>query len=117
MDEWAKLSKYVQSKMFKAYMHANSIQNGEYFKKMKSLISEGKSKHVVTYDPESKKVILVDFKHELFVRERSKKKKVAQIVTQSLKEQDEETLEIIGEEVYKITSDTTQYVQTEQHVC
>lgn len=117
MEEWTKLSKYVQSKMFKEYMHANNIQNGDYFKKMKSLISEGKSKHVVTYDPKSQMVILVDFKHELFVRERSKRKKVAHIISQSLKEQEEDALEVIDEEVFEIPSDVTQYVQNEQHVC
>lgn len=111
MEDWAKLSKYVQSKYFKSYMHENNIQNGDYFKKMKSLISEGKSKHVVQYDPENKKVIMVDFKHELFVRERSKKKKIAQIIEQSKREQNTDELEIIDEEIFEITLSD----QNEQH--
>jgi len=102
MYEWAKLSKYVQSKHFKAFMHDNNIQTGEYFKKMKSLISEGKSKHVVTYDPENKKVIAVDFKHELFVKERSKKKKVAQIIKQARIEQEHDEVEVIDEQIFEM---------------
>lgn len=117
MTEWANLSKYVQSKYFKAYMHENNIQNGDYFKKMKSLISEGKSKHVVKYDQETKKVIWVDFKHELFVRERSKKKKLAQVIEQSKKEQEVEHVEVINEEVFDILDELKQCDQSEQHVC
>lgn len=115
MDEWVKLSKYVQSKHFKAFMHENNIQTGEYFKKMKSLISEGKSKHVVTYDPDLKKVISVDFKHEMFVKERSKKKKVAQIIKQAQMEQDIEDVEVIDEQTFEMES--IQCDQNEPHVC
>ena len=76
---WNKLSKFVQWKLFKAYMHANNIQNGDYFKRMKSLVSEKKTVGVVTYDAINKTITHVDFKHENFVRERSKKKKQKQI--------------------------------------
>lgn len=117
MAEWANLSKYVQSKYFKTYMHENNIQNGEYFKKMKSLISEGKSKHVVKYDQETKKVVGVDFKHELFVKERSKKKKLAQVIEQSKKEQEVEHVEVINEEVFDILDEPKQCDQSVQHVC
>jgi hypothetical protein len=108
-NEWSKLSKFVQWKLFKAYMHENNIQNGEYFKRMRSLISEKRTQGVITYDAENNKVLCVDFKHENFVRERSKKKKQRQIIMNAMLEQEEPELEVVQEE------EVTLYDQTEQH--
>jgi hypothetical protein len=73
--KWDKLAKFNQWKLFKAYMHENNITDGNLFKKMKSLISEKRTDAFVTYDVLLQKVTHVDFKHEHFIRERSKKKK------------------------------------------
>lgn len=97
-EQWNKLSKFVQWKYFKAYMHENNIQNGDYFKRMKSLISEKRTAGVVEYDSNNKKVVKVDFKHENFVRERSKKKKQRQVIQSAMQEMSEPELEIIEEE-------------------
>ncbi len=96
--EWNKLSKFVQWKLFKAFMHENNIQNGDYFKRMKSLISEKRTSGVITYDETNKKVVGVDFKHENFIRERSKKKKQRQIIENAILEQDLEQFDIVDEE-------------------
>ena len=101
--EWDKLSKFVQWKLFKAYMHAHEIKNGDYFKRMKSLISEKRTSGVVSYDPQNRTVIHVDFKHENFVRERSKKKKQKQIIEHAIKEQqmtEEDDFEVVEEETF-----------------
>ncbi len=111
MNEWGKLSKFVQWKLFKAYMHENNIQNGDYFKRMRSLISEKRTLGVVTYDDDNKKVVSVDFKHENFIRERSKKKKQRQIIMNAMLEQGEPEVEVVEEEEV-ILSD-----RTEQHAC
>lgn len=95
---WNKLSKFVQWKLFKAYMHNNNIQNGDYFKKMRSLISEKRTTGVVTYDAQNKTIVNVDFKHENFVRERSKKKKQRQVITNAMLEQAEPEYEVLDEE-------------------
>jgi aryl-alcohol dehydrogenase-like predicted oxidoreductase len=97
--EWNKLSKFVQWKLFKAYMHEHNIQNGDYFKRMKSLVSEKRTIGVITYDPFNKKVIAVDFKHENFIRERSKKKKLQQAIASAKAELPEEEFEVVEEEV------------------
>lgn len=97
-DEWNRLSKFVQWKLFKAYMHENNIQNGDYFKRMRSLISEKRTSGVVSYDAGKQKVMSVDFKHENFVRERSKKKKQRQVILSAMQEQELPELEVVGEE-------------------
>lgn len=74
--KWEKLPKFNQWKLFKAYMHENKITDGNLFKKMKSLISEKRTDAFVTYDVLLQKVTHIDFKHEHFIRERSKKKKI-----------------------------------------
>lgn len=110
-NEWVKLSKFVQWKLFKAYMHENNIQNGDYFKRMKSLISEKRTQGVITYDAENKKVVGVDFKHENFIRERSKKKKQRQIILNAMLEQEEPEVEVVVEEEVILCD------QNEQHAC
>jgi hypothetical protein len=74
--KWDKLPKYTQWKLFKAYMHENEITDGNHFKRMKSMISEKRTEPFVTYNVNEQKVTNVDFKHEVFIRERSKKKKL-----------------------------------------
>lgn len=73
--KWEKLPKFNQWKVFKLYMHENNITDGKLFKKMRSLISERRTDAFVTYDVSTQKITNVDFKHEHFIRERSKKKK------------------------------------------
>lgn len=73
--KWDKLPKYNQWKLFKAYMHENKITDGNLFKRMKSMISEKRTDAFVTYDITTQTITNVDFKHEVFIRERSKKKK------------------------------------------
>jgi len=107
-NEWGKLSKFMQWKLFKAYMHENNIQNGEYFKRMKSLISEKRTHGVITYDADNKKVVSVDFKHENFIRERSKKKKQRQIILNAMLEQGEPELEVVEEEEVILCDQTEQ---------
>lgn len=74
--KWEKLPKFNQWKLFKLYMHENSITDGKLFKKMRSLISERRTDPFVSYDVPTQKITNVDFKHENFIRERSKKKKI-----------------------------------------
>lgn len=106
--EWDKLSKFVQWKLFKAFMHENNIQNGDYFKRMRSLISEKRTLGVITYDATNKKVTDVDFKHENFVRERSKKKKQRQIIQNAILEQEQDEFEILEEEEVTLCDQTGQ---------
>ena len=73
---WNKLSKFVQWKLFTAYMHDNNITDGQLFKRMKSMISEKRTDPFVLFDIETQKIMSVDFKHEVFIRERSKKGKL-----------------------------------------
>ncbi len=73
---WDKLSKFVQWKMFTAYMHEHNITDGNLFKRMRSMISEKRTNPFVQFDVEQQKIISVDFKHEVFIRERSKKGKL-----------------------------------------
>jgi hypothetical protein len=86
--KWDKLPKYTQWKLFKSFMHDNNLTDGNLFKRMKSMISEKKTNDFVTYDVNNQKVVHVDFKHEIFIRERSKKKKLQVQLAQS-KEEDE----------------------------
>jgi DNA polymerase elongation subunit (family B) len=91
--KWEKLPKYTQWKLFKAYMHENEITNGDLFKRMKSMISEKKTDLFVTYNIAEQKVENVDFKHEVFIRERSKKKKLQVQLAQAQEEQSIQQLE------------------------
>lgn len=91
--KWDKLPKYTQWKLFKAYMHEHKITDGNLFKRMKSMISEKKTDVFVTYDVTSQKVTDVDFKHEVFIRERSKKKKLQVQLAQAAEEEQIKTLE------------------------
>ncbi len=91
--KWDKLPKYNQWKLFKAYMHENEITDGNLFKRMKSMISEKRTDAFVTYDVASQKVTNVDFKHEVFIRERSKKKKLQAQLAQASEEQKVKQLE------------------------
>lgn len=91
--KWDKLPKYNQWKLFKAYMHENEITDGNLFKRMKSMISEKRTDAFVTYDVANQKVTNVDFKHEVFIRERSKKKKLQVQLAQASEEQKVKQLE------------------------
>lgn len=91
--KWEKLPKYTQWKLFKAYMHEHDITNGDLFKRMKSMISEKRTDPFVTYNIADQKVENVDFKHEVFIRERSKKKKLQVQLAQSQEEQSIQQLE------------------------
>lgn len=91
--KWDKLPKYNQWKLFKAYMHDNKITDGNLFKRMKSMISEKRTDAFVTYDVASQTITNVDFKHEVFIRERSKKKKLQVQLLQATEEQKVKTLE------------------------
>jgi hypothetical protein len=91
--KWEKLPKYTQWKLFKAYMHENEITNGDLFKRMKSMISEKRTDPFVTYNIVDQKVENVDFKHEVFIRERSKKKKLQVQLAQAQEEQSIQQLE------------------------
>lgn len=85
--KWDKLPKYNQWKLFKAYMHENKITDGNLFKRMKSMISEKRTEPFVTYNVAEQKITHVDFKHEVFIRERSKKKKLQVQLAQAQEEQ------------------------------
>lgn len=91
--KWDKLPKYTQWKLFKAYMHENEITDGNLFKRMKSMISEKRTEPFVTYSIVEQKVTHVDFKHEVFIRERSKKKKLQVQLAQAQEEQNIQQLE------------------------
>lgn len=91
--KWDKLPKYTQWKLFKAYMHENKITDGNLFKRMKSMISEKRTDPFVTYSIVEQKVTHVDFKHEVFIRERSKKKKLQVQLAQAQEEQRVQQLE------------------------
>ncbi len=91
--KWDKLPKYTQWKLFKAYMHENKITNGDLFKRMKSMISEKRTEPFVTYNVAEQKIENVDFKHEVFIRERSKKKKLQVQLVQAQEEQKTKQLE------------------------
>lgn len=91
--KWEKLGKYTQWKLFKVYMHENEITNGELFSRMKSMISEGRTGQFVTYDIAQQKVVNIDFKHEVFIRERSKKKKLQVQLAQAQEEENIKRLE------------------------
>lgn len=91
--KWEKLPKYTQWKLFKAYMHENEITNGDLFKRMKSMISEKRTDPFVTYNIVDQKVENIDFKHEIFIRERSKKKKLQVQLAQAQEEQSIQELE------------------------
>jgi hypothetical protein len=91
--KWDKLPKYTQWKLFKAYMHENEITDGNLFKRMKSMISEKRTDAFVTYSIPEQKVTHVDFKHEVFIRERSKKKKLQVQLAQFQEEQHIQQLE------------------------
>lgn len=91
--KWDKLPKYTQWKLFKAYMHENEITDGNLFKRMKSMISEKRTDPFVTYSIAEQKVTHVDFKHEVFIRERSKKKKLQVQLAQAEEEQKVQQLE------------------------
>jgi hypothetical protein len=73
---WDKLSKFVQWKLFTAYMHENNLTDGNLFKRMRSMVSEKRTNPFVQFDVDEQKIIHVDFKHEVFIRERSKKGKL-----------------------------------------
>ncbi len=91
--KWEKLPKYTQWKLFKAYMHENEITNGDLFSRMKSMISEKRTDPFVTYNIVEQKVVNVDFKHEVFIRERSKKKKLQVQLAQAEEEENIKKLE------------------------
>lgn len=117
--KWDKLPKYTQWKLFKAYMHENNFTDGNLFKRMKSMISEKRTEPFVTYNVNEQKVTHVDFKHEVFIRERSKKKKLKVQLEQAEEELKikqleaeinglkilPETLEVVQEEEVKIDID------------
>lgn len=91
--KWDKLPKYTQWKLFKAYMHDNEITDGNLFKRMKSMISEKRTDPFVTYSIVEQRITHVDFKHEVFIRERSKKKKLQVQLAQAQEEQKVQQLE------------------------
>jgi hypothetical protein len=111
---WEKLSKFVQWKLFKAYMHENDITDGALFKRMKSMISEKRTNPFVFFDAELQKIVNIDFKHEVFIRERSKKGKLKVQLAQSKQEQDTKALEaaINGVSIY----DDNMEVIEEEHM-
>jgi hypothetical protein len=111
--KWDKLPKYTQWKLFKAYMHENEITDGNLFKRMKSMISEKRTEPFVTYNIAEQKVTHVDFKHEVFIRERSKKKKLQVQLAQALEEQNIQQLEaeING---LSITPDNIEVIQEDE---
>lgn len=90
---WDKLSKFVQWKMFTVYMHENNLTDGNLFKRMRSMISEKRTNPFVQFDVEQQKILHVDFKHEVFIRERSKKGKLKVQLVQAHEEQKTKTLE------------------------
>ena len=74
-------------------MHENEITDGNLFKRMKSMISEKRTDVFITYDVTTQKVTHVDFKHEVFIRERSKKKKLQVQLAQAAEEENIKKLE------------------------
>jgi DNA polymerase elongation subunit (family B) len=111
--KWEKLPKYTQWKLFKTYMHENKITEGDLFKRMKSMISEKRTDVFVTYDIATQQVTNVDFKHEVFIRERSKKKKLQVQLAQASEEQKVKELEaeING---LSLLPDTVEVVEEEE---
>lgn len=99
---WDKLSKFVQWKLFTAYMHEHNLTDGNLFKRMRSMVSEKRTNAFVQFDVEEQKVIHVDFKHEVFIRERSKKGKLRVQLAQSNEEAKIKELEasINGQPLY-----------------
>jgi hypothetical protein len=91
--KWEKLPKFSQWKVFKAYMHENGLTDGRLFKKMRSMISEKRTETFVEYDVTSQKITNVDFKNEVFIRERSKKKKLQVQLANAVEEEDIKSLE------------------------
>lgn len=91
--KWDKLPKYTQSKLFKSYMHEHNLTDGNLFKKMKSMISEKRTDAFVTYDINLQKITNVDFKHEVFIRERSKRRRLQVQLAQAVEEERVRTLE------------------------
>jgi hypothetical protein len=83
---WDKLSKFVQWKLFTAYMHENNLTDGNLFKRMRSMVSEKRTSPFVQFNVDEQKITHVDFKHEVFIRERSKKGKLRVQVTQASEE-------------------------------
>jgi hypothetical protein len=83
---WDKLSKFVQWKLFTTYMHENNLTDGNVFKRMRSMVSEKRTSPFVQFNVDEQKIIHVDFKHEVFIRERSKKGKLRVQVTQANEE-------------------------------
>lgn len=110
--KWDKLPKYTQWKLFKAYMHDNKLTDGNLFKRMKSMISEKKTNAFVTYDVNNQKVVHVDFKHEVFIRERSKKKKLQVQLAQSKEEEAVKKLEAAINGV-KIADENVEVIEEE----
>lgn len=90
---WDKLSKFVQWKMFTAYMHEHDLTDGNLFKRMRSMVSEKRTNAFVEFNVEEQKIIHVDFKHEVFIRERSKKGKLRVQLAQSSYEAQVKALE------------------------
>lgn len=99
---WDKLSKFVQWKFFTAYMHEHNLTDGNLFKRMRSMVSEKRTNAFVQFDVEEQKIIHVDFKHEIFIRERSKKGKLRVQLAQSNEEAKIKELEasINGQPLY-----------------
>jgi len=83
---WDKLSKFVQWKLFTAYMHEKDLTDGNLFKRMRSMVSEKRTNPFVQFNVDEQKIIHVDFKHEVFIRERSKKGKLKVQVAQAKEE-------------------------------
>lgn len=110
--KWDKLPKYTQWKLFKAYMHENNITDGNLFKRMRSMISEKRTDVFVSYDVSLQKITNVDFKHEVFIRERSKKKKLQVQLAQADEEEKVKNLEreIMG---MKIESENVELIEEE----
>jgi major membrane immunogen (membrane-anchored lipoprotein) len=116
---WDKLSKFVQWKLFTAYMHENNLTDGNLFKRMRSMVSEKRTNPFVQFNVDEQKIIHVDFKHEVFIRERSKKGKLKVQVAQANEEAKikaleasingvsifRENIEIIEEEHMRIEQD------------
>ena len=90
---WDKLSKFVQWKMFTAYMHENKLTDGSLFKRMRSMVSEKRTNTFVHFDVEQQTILNVDFKHEVFIRERSKKGKLRVQLAQAKDEEFTKALE------------------------
>lgn len=111
--KWDKLPKYTQWKLFKAYMHENEITDGNLFKRMKSMISEKRTEPFVSYSITEQKVTNIDFKHEVFIKERSKKKKLQVQLAQS---QEEQTIKLLEAAIngLSILPDNIEVIQEEE---